>query len=57
MVANELCIEHKCGKVHVEMIVNIIKAERSKLLSFLSSLFNQALFCQADTEDNGDNQE
>ena len=26
VIANELCIEHKCGKVHVEMIVNIIKA-------------------------------
>ena len=29
----------------------------SKLLSFLSSLYNRPLFCHTDTEDNGDNRE
>ena len=29
----------------------------TKLLSFLSSLYNGSLFCHTDTEDNGNNQE
>jgi len=38
-------------------IANIIKSLSSKLLSFLSSLYNRPLFCHPDAEDNGDNQE
>ena len=37
--------------------VNIIKNLSSKLLSFLSSLYNRSLFCHIDTEDDGDNRE
>ena len=37
--------------------INIIKNLSSKLLLFLSSLYNQSLFCHTLMKDNGDNQE
>ena len=49
------CLTHDLCAIFVEFTQRDNLS--SKLLSFMSSLYNRPLFCHTDAEDNGDNQE